>query len=112
MTLTLNKSYTQLPVGTSKKRPLGDRKRARRHDIASAQGRKVPHDGPAKVPVRLDAGRCKGVAGVQMAGMRSVLVPAKQSGRCASRQGGSSDVGRAAKTHHGDIQQCGIVEWG
>jgi hypothetical protein len=50
--LTLHKSYTQLPVGTSKERSPGDSKRACRRDVA--EGTKVPHDGPAEVPIRLD----------------------------------------------------------
>jgi hypothetical protein len=61
ITLTLHESYTQLPVGTSKERSPGGSQRAPRRDIT--QGTKVPHDGPAEVPVRLDAGGHKGVSG-------------------------------------------------
>jgi hypothetical protein len=82
ITLTLHNSYTQFPVGTSKERSLGDSRRACRRDVA--EGTKVPHDGPAKVPVRLNAGRHKGVARVQMAGVRPVLIPVTQSGSSAS----------------------------
>jgi urease beta subunit len=71
ITLTLHKSYTQFPVGTSKEQSPGDSQRACRRDVA--EGMKVPYDGPAEVPVRLDAGRHSGVARVQMAGMRPVL---------------------------------------
>jgi hypothetical protein len=71
ITLTLHKSYTQFPVGTSKERSLGDCRRRCRRD--ATQGTKVPHDGPAEVPVRLDAGRHKRVTRVQMAGMRCYL---------------------------------------
>jgi hypothetical protein len=55
MTMTLPKSYTQFPKGISKERSPGDSQRACRRDVA--EGTKVPHDGPAEVPVRLDAGR-------------------------------------------------------
>jgi hypothetical protein len=59
-----------------------------------------------KVPVRLDAGRYKGVARVQMAGMRPVLIPVTQSGSGAPRLGGGGgNVGRAARMNNGDIQQ-------
>jgi hypothetical protein len=70
-------------MGTSKKRALGDSQRVPRRDIA--QGAKVPHAGPAEVPVRLDAGGHNGVTGVQMARMRPVLVPVKQSANSAAR---------------------------
>jgi hypothetical protein len=63
----------------------------------------VPHDGPAEVPIRLDAGRYKGVARVRMAGMCPVLIPVTQSGSSAPRLGGGGNVGRAARMDHGDI---------
>jgi hypothetical protein len=107
ITLTLYESHDQLPVGTSKKRPPGDRQRVHRCDIT--QGTKVPHDGPARVPVCLDAGRNKGVTGVQMPRMRPVLVPVTQIGSSAARLGGSGNVGRAARMDNGDIQQFGTV---
>jgi hypothetical protein len=69
----------------------------------------VPHDGTAKVPVRLDAGGHKGVTGVQMARMRPVRVPVTQSGSRAACLGGGGNVGLAARMDHGDIQQCGTV---
>jgi hypothetical protein len=69
MTLNLHERPSQIPVGTSKKRPSGDSQRAPRRDIA--QGTKVPHDGPADVPVRLDADGHKGVTGVQMTHMHT-----------------------------------------
>jgi hypothetical protein len=101
-------------VDTSDKRPPGDSQRARRRD--SAQGTKVPHDGPAEVPVPLDAGGHKGVTGVQMTRMRHVLVPVQQaqlpgaqSGSSTARLGGGGNVGRAARVDHGDIQHCGTV---
>jgi L-serine deaminase len=47
------------------------------------------------------------VNGVQMARMRSVLAPVMQSGSDASRLGGGSNVDRAARMNHGDIQQGG-----
>jgi hypothetical protein len=72
-------------VGTSKERSAGDSQRACPRDVA--EGTRVPHDGPAEVPVRLDAGRHKGVARVQMAGMRPVLILVTQSGSSASRLG-------------------------
>jgi hypothetical protein len=62
ITLTLHKSYTQFPVGTSKERSSRDSWRACRCDVA--EGTKVPHDGPAEVPVRFDAGRHESVARV------------------------------------------------
>jgi hypothetical protein len=107
ITLTLNKSYTQFPVGTSKERPPGDSRRASRSDVA--EGTKVPHDGLAEVPIRLDAGRHKGVARVQMAGMRPVLIPVSNSGSSASRLRSGGNVGRAARMNHGDIQQGGTM---
>jgi hypothetical protein len=67
-TLALQKSDSQFPVGTSKKRPPGNSQRACQRNIA--QGAMVLRDGPAEVPVFLDAGRHKGVTGVQMARMR------------------------------------------
>jgi hypothetical protein len=94
-------------VGTSKERSPGDSQRACRRDVA--EGTKVPHDGPAEVSVRLDAGRHKGVAGVQMAGMRPVLIPVTQSGSIASRLGGGGNVGRAARMNHEDVQQAGTM---
>jgi hypothetical protein len=100
-------SHTQFPVGTSKERSPGDSQRACRRDVA--EGTKVPHDGPGEVPVRLDAGRHKGVDRVQMAGMCPVLIPVTQSGSSASRLGGSGNVGRAARMNHGDIQQGGTM---
>jgi hypothetical protein len=106
-TLTLHESYTQFPVGTSKEGPPGDNQRAYRRDVA--EGTKVPHDGPAKVTVRLDAGRYKGVARVQMAGMHPVLIPVTQSGSRVSRLGGGGNVGRAARMNHGGIQQGGTM---
>jgi hypothetical protein len=86
-------------VGTSKKEPSGDSQRACRRDIT--QGTKLLHDGPDEVPVRLDAGRHKGVTGVQMASMCPVLAPVTHSG--------SGNIGRAAKMHHGDIQLGGTM---
>jgi hypothetical protein len=94
-------------VGTSEEGTPGDSWRACRRDVA--EGTKVPHDGPAEVPVRLDAGRHKGVARVHMAGMRPVLIPVTQSGSGASRLGGGGNVGRAARMNHEDIQQGGTM---
>jgi hypothetical protein len=112
MTLTLHKSHTQFMVGTSKKRPPGDSHRAHRCEIA--QGTEVelevPHDGPAKLPARLDAGRHKGVTDVQMACTRPVHAPVTHSHSCVFRSGGGGDVGRAARMNHGDIQQGGSSE--
>jgi hypothetical protein len=68
---------------------------------AVAEGTKVPHDGPAEVPVHLDAGTYKGVSRVQMAGMRPVLIPVTQSGSSASRLGDGGNVGRTARMNHG-----------
>jgi hypothetical protein len=99
-----HKRYTQYPVGTSKERSQGDSQRACRHDVA--QGTKVPHDGPAEVPIRLDVGRHKCV---QMAGMRAVLIPVTQRGSSASRLGGGGNVGRAARMNHGDNQRGGTM---
>jgi hypothetical protein len=79
-------------VGTSKKQPQGDSQRVLQCNIA--QGAMVPHDGLAKMPVRLNAGGHKGVTRVQMARMRLVLVPAMQSGSSASRLGSGGNVGR------------------
>jgi hypothetical protein len=80
-----------------------------RADATSLRVTKVPHDGPAEVPVRLNAGRHKGGARVQMAGMRPVLIPVMQSGCSASRLGGDRNVGRTARMKHGDIQQGGTM---
>jgi hypothetical protein len=85
----------------------GDSQRAPRRDIT--QGTKVGHDGPAEVPVRLDAGGHKGVTGVQMARMHPVIVPVTQSGSSAAHLGGGGNVGRAERMDHGHIQQCGTV---
>jgi hypothetical protein len=68
----------------------------RRHE-----GTKVPHDGLAEVPVRLDAGRHYRVARVQMVGMPPVLIPIMQSGSSASRLGGGCNLGRAARMNLG-----------
>jgi hypothetical protein len=106
-TLTLHKSYTQFPVGTSKERSAGDSWRACRRDVA--EGTKDPHDGPAEVPVRFDAGRHEGVARVQMTGMRPVLIPVTQGGSSASCLAGGGNVGCAARMNHGDIQQGGTM---
>jgi hypothetical protein len=106
-TLTLHKSHTQYPVGTSKKQPPCNSQRPRRRGIA--QGTREPHDGPAKVPIRLDAGRHKGVTGVQMACMRPLLAPVAQSGSGTSRRGGSGSVGRAARMSNGNFQQDGTM---
>jgi hypothetical protein len=57
--------------------------------------------------LNLDAGRNKGVARVQMAGMRMALIPVTQSGSSTSRLGGGGNIGRAARMNHGDIQQGG-----
>jgi hypothetical protein len=92
-------------VGTSKEGPPGDSRRAHRRDVA--EGTKVPHDGPAEVPVHLDAGRYKGVARVQMTGMRPVFIPVTQRGSGALHVGGSGNGGRTARMKHGDIQQGG-----
>jgi hypothetical protein len=97
-------------VSTCKKRASGHSQRARRRGIA--QGTEEPHDGPAEVPIRLDAGRHTDVTGLQMACMRPVLAHVTQSGSCASRRGGSGTVGRAARMRHGDIQQDGTMGWG
>jgi hypothetical protein len=110
ITLTLHESYTQLLVGTSKRRPPGDSRRALRRDIT--QGTKVPHDRPAEVPIRLDSGGHKGVTGVQMARMRPVLVPVTQSGSSATRLGGGGNTDWEARMDHGDIQLCGTLERG
>jgi hypothetical protein len=110
ITLTLNKIHTQFPVGTSKKRPPGDSQRPRQRNIA--QGTKVPHDGLAEVPVRINAGRHKGVTRVQMARMRRVCAPVTQSYSGALCVGGSGNVGRAARMNHGDIQQGETMGWG
>jgi hypothetical protein len=99
-------SYTQFPVGTSKERSPSDSQGASRLDVV--EGTKVPHDGPAEVPVRFDAGMYKGVARVQMAGMRPVLIPVTQSNSGTSRLGGGN-IGRAARMNHGDIQQGGTM---
>jgi hypothetical protein len=107
ITLTLHKSHTQFPVGTSEKRPPGDSRRACRRDLT--QGTKVPHDGPAEVPVRLDAGRHKGVTGVQMASMCPVLAQVSQSGSGAAHLGGGGSAGRAVRMNHGDIYQGGSI---
>jgi hypothetical protein len=93
ITLTLHKSHTQFPVGTSKERSSGNSRRECRRDVA--EGTKVLHDGPAEVPVHLDAGRHKGVARVQMASMRPVLIPVTQSGSSTSRLGSGGNVGRS-----------------
>jgi hypothetical protein len=97
-------------VGTSKERSLGDSRRACRCGVA--EGTKVPHDGPAEVPARLHAGRHKGVARVQMAGMRPVLIPLSYSGSSGSRLGGGGNLDRAARMNHGDIQQSGTIGQG
>jgi hypothetical protein len=97
-------------VGTSKEQASGDSKRACRRDIA--EGTKVAHDGPAKVSVRLDAGRYKGAARVQMAGMRPVLISVTQRGSGPSRLGGGGNIGRAARMNHGEFQQGGTMGWG
>jgi hypothetical protein len=94
-------------VCTSKEGPPGVSRRAGRRDVA--EGTKVPHDGPAEVLVRLDAGRYKAVARVQMAGMRPVHMPVTQSSSGALRLGGGGNVGRAARMNHGDIQQGGTM---
>jgi hypothetical protein len=94
-------------VSTSKERSPGDSQKARRRDVA--EGTKLPHDGPAEVPVRLDARRHRGVARVQMAGMRQVLIPVTQRGSSASRLGGGGNVGSAERMNHGDIQQGGTM---
>jgi hypothetical protein len=94
-------------VGTSKKRPPGDSQRARRREIALST--KVPHDGPAVVSVRLDAGGHKGVTGVQMTWMCQVLAPVTQSGIGASFLGGVGNVRRAARMNYGYVQQGGTV---
>jgi hypothetical protein len=57
------------------------------------------------VPVRLDAGRHKGVTGVQMARIRPVLAPVTESG--ALHVGSSGKVGRAAGLNHGGSEQSG-----
>jgi hypothetical protein len=75
-----------------------------------AQGTKVPHDGRAEVPVRLNAGRHKGVARVQIAGMCPVLIPVTQSGSVASRIGGYGNVGCAARMKH--VHQGGTMRRG
>jgi hypothetical protein len=103
ITLTLHKSHTQFPVGTSTNCAPGNSQRARRRDIS--QGTKVPHDGPAEVPVHLDTGRHRCVTGVWMTHRRPVLAPDTQSGSGASRLGGSGNVGRAERMNLGDIQQ-------
>jgi hypothetical protein len=89
-------------VGTSKKRPSSDSQRPRQRDVA--QGTKVLHDGPAEVPVRLDAGEHKGLTGVQMARMRLLLAPVMQSGSSTSHLGGGGNVVQVARMDHGDIQ--------
>jgi hypothetical protein len=94
-------------MGTSKKRPPGDSQRAHRRD--TAQVAKVPYDGPAEVPVHLDAGRHKGANGVQIARMRAELAPVRQSGSSVSRMGGGGNAGRAARMNHGRIQQGGTM---
>jgi hypothetical protein len=109
-TLTLHGSWVQFLMATSEKRTPGDSQRARRRDIA--QDTKVPHDGPAEVPSRSDAGGHKGVTEVQMARMRPALVPVRQSGSSSARLGGGGNVGRAARMDHGDIQQCATVGQG
>jgi hypothetical protein len=95
----MHKRYTQFPVGTSKERSSGDRRRASQRDVN--EGTKVPHEGLAEVPVRLDAGRHKRVAKVQMAGMRPVLIPIMQSGSSASRLGGGCNLSSAARMNLG-----------
>jgi hypothetical protein len=49
-------------VGTRKKKPGDDIQRALLRD--SARGKKVPHDEPAEVPIRLDDGGHKGLTAV------------------------------------------------
>jgi hypothetical protein len=61
------------------------------------------------VPVRLDAGWHKGVARVQMAVMRPVLIPVTQSGSSVFRLGGGGNVRLAARMNHGDVQQGGTM---
>jgi hypothetical protein len=104
MTLILQRSDTQFPVGTSMERSTGDSQKACGRDFA--EGTKVLHDGPAEVPVHLDAGRHKCMARLQMAGIRPVLIPFMQSGSNVFRLvGGGGNVGRAVRMNHGDIQQ-------
>jgi hypothetical protein len=55
ITLTLHKSYSQFPVGTSKELSSGDSWRVCRRDVAD--GTKVPHDGSTEVSVRRCAQR-------------------------------------------------------
>jgi hypothetical protein len=64
------------------------------------------------VPKRLDAGRQKGVTGVQMARMRRVPALVRQSDSDAPRLGGGGNVSRAARMNHGDIQQGGTMKHG
>jgi hypothetical protein len=97
-------------VDTGKKRPPVDGQRASRGNIV--QGTKVLHDVRAEVSIRLDAGRHKGVTGVQMACMRPVLAPVIQSGIGASRLEAGGNLGRAAEMRHRDIQQGGIMRRG
>jgi hypothetical protein len=73
ITLTLNRSHTQNPEGIIKKGPPDESQRSCRRIIS--QTTKVPHDGPAEVPVRFYASKHKGVTGAQVACMRSVLAP-------------------------------------
>jgi hypothetical protein len=86
-------------VGTSKERPPGDSQRAPQRDIT--QGMKVPHDGPAEVPVRLEAGEHKGVTGMQIA---RILVLVTRSGSSAARLGVGGNVGRVARTTSSSAQ--------
>jgi hypothetical protein len=55
--------------------------------------------------VRLYPCRHKGVPGMQMTGMRTILIPVPQRGSGTFRLGGGSNVRRAARMKHGDIQQ-------
>jgi hypothetical protein len=107
MTLTLHKSNTYFPVGTNKERSQGNSQRACPRDVT--KGTKVPHDGPAEVPVLLNAGRHKGVARVQMTGMRPALMPVTRSGCRTCRLGGGRNVGHAVRMNQGDIQQGGTM---
>jgi hypothetical protein len=107
ITLTLHKSYTQFPVGTSKEHSPGDSQAACRR--GAAEGTKTPHGGPVEVPLCLDAGQHKGVARVQMARMRPVLIPVTLSGSSSSRLGGGSIEGSAAEMNHADMQKGGTM---
>jgi hypothetical protein len=81
-------------VGTSKKRLPDDSQRVRQRYIA--QGTNVSHDGPAKVPGRLDAGRRKGATVVQMARVRPVVAPVTRKSKRVASYAKKGGIGNTA----------------